>query len=215
MFNAVIFDLDGTLLNTIQDLANSMNAVLSHFGFPTHSVQKYKYLVGMGMANLVRSALPEGSFNESGLPRYIEMFREEYGKRWDEAARPYEGIPELLDELAGRGLKMAVLSNKPDNFTQLIITKLLPSWKFDAVYGERPSVPRKPDPAGALEISRLLGIPPVEFLYLGDSGTDMDTANAAGMYAVGALWGFRDRAELVAHGAKAVIEKPEDLLKFL
>lgn len=216
MFKAIVFDLDGTLLDTIQDLANSMNSVLSMYGYPTHPVEKYHYFVGNGMVNLVKSALPqEVVANESDLTKYIEAYREEYNKRWDDTTRAYEGVPELLDELTKRGIKMAILSNKPDNFTHLTVAKLLPNWKFDIIYGERPSVPRKPDPAGALEIAEILNIPVKEFLYLGDSGVDMETANAAGMYAVGALWGLREADELQASGARTLIGKPEELIKLL
>lgn len=216
MFKAIVFDLDGTLLDTIQDLANSMNSVLSTYGYPTHPVEKYNYFVGNGMVNLVKGALPqEVVANESDLTKYIEAYREEYNKRWDDTTRAYEGVPELLDGLTKRGIKMTILSNKPDKFTHLTVTKLLPNWKFDIIYGERPSVPRKPDPAGALEIAEILNIPVKEFLYLGDSGVDMETANAAGMYAVGALWGLRGADELLASGARTLIVKPAELIKLL
>lgn len=215
MFKAVIFDLDGTLLDTINDLADSMNEVLERFGHPSHAAERYKYFVGSGVARLVRNALPAGEFEEDDLPKYIEAFSAEYGKRWGHSTRPYEGIPELLGELEGRGIKKAVLSNKPDAFTRLMVEKLLARWKFEAVFGERPSAPRKPDPAGALEIAGLLGIPAGSFLYLGDSGVDMRTANAAGMYAVGALWGFRRGDELLESGAKKLLERPGALLELL
>jgi len=110
---------------------------------------------------------------------------------------------------------MSILSNKAHEFTELIVDKFLSKWRFEAVFGERPSVPKKPDPTAALEIARLLAVPPGEFLYLGDSGTDMKTANEAGMYAVGVLWGFRKEEELTANGARAVISKPADLIGLL
>lgn len=214
-YKAVLFDLDGTLLDTIEDLSNSMNAVLNKSGFPAHDVEEYKYFIGTGLRNLVRKALPEEKRDEATIDLCLSAMREEYTKRWAEKTHPYEGIPGLLDELAGRNIKMAILSNKADEFTKLIVKKFLSKWIFEAVYGERPSMPRKPDPSAALEISELLGILPREFLYLGDSGTDMKTANAAGMYAVGALWGFRKEDELIANGAIAVIRKPIELLNFL
>lgn len=211
-YKAVIFDLDGTLLNTIEDLANSMNAVLAREGFPTHDVEAYKYFVGNGMRNLVKRALPEDCRSEEQVDRYLEAMKQEYSLRWDEKTQPYEGIPELLDRLKEMGIKTAVLSNKPHEFTKLTISRILSRWEFDAVLGERPSVPRKPDPAGALEIVRLLGLSPDEFLYVGDTGTDMETACAAGIYAVGALWGFRKADELLAAGAKKLIAVPGELL---
>ncbi len=212
---AVVFDLDGTLLDTIEDLANSMNSVLSRFGFPGHDAEVYKYFVGDGVEKLVIRALPEDSRDETTVARCVSAMREEYGKRWAEKTRPYEGVPELLDSLTDRGIKMIVLSNKPDDFTKLVVANLLPSWRFELVVGARPSVPKKPDPAAALEIAERLEIPPQEFLYLGDTNTDMKTASAAGMYPVGALWGFRTADELIANGAEVVIEKPIDLLELL
>jgi len=214
-YRAVLFDLDGTLLDTIADLADSMNTVLDRFGFPVHGVAAYKYFVGDGVRDLALRALPEGRRDEDMVAKCITAYRQEYGTRWDKKTRPYEGIPELLTALTVRGVKMAVLSNKPDHFTKLTVARLLPDWRFEVVAGEHPPVPKKPDPAAALEIARLLAVPPHEVLYLGDTNTDMKTANAAGMFAVGALWGFRDAGELVAYGAKALVEKPTDVLTLL
>lgn len=211
-FRAVLFDLDGTLLDTIEDLADSMNAVLDKFGFPVHDIKEYKYFIGDGIANLVRRALPPESRSEETINCCVDAMRQEYGRRWADKTCPYRGIPELLDGLHARGLKMAVLSNKLDEVTKLVVAKLLPRWKFEFVLGERPLVPKKPNPAAALEIARLMNIRPCEFLYLGDTSIDMKTANAAGMYAVGALWGFREAGELTAGGAKILIENPVDLL---
>ena len=141
------------------------------------------------------------------------MMRKTYGQNWKEKTRPYHGVPELLDALSGRGLKMAVLSNKPDDFTRKTVDGLLSAWHFQAVVGARPPVPLKPDPSSALEIAKRLELGPARFVYLGDTATDMKTANAAGMFAVGALWGFRDAAELIAGGASKLIEKPAELLE--
>jgi phosphoglycolate phosphatase len=212
-FKAVIFDADGTLLDTLQDLADSMNSTLAHFGFPVHETDKYKYFVGDGMENLVRRALPDSfKTNPVAVSECSEMMRQIYGRNWKEKSRPYPGIPELLDALTERGIIMTILSNKPDEFMQRVIKELLPSWRFEIVMGERPSVPRKPDPASALEIAECLRIKPENFLYLGDTATDMITANAAGMFAVGALWGFRTAGELISSGAKRLIEAPPELL---
>ena len=176
----------------------------------------YKYFVGNGLSNLVRRALPEGSREDEALvAACLDSMNREYGERWKDKTRPYPGVPEMLDALSRRGVKMVVLSNKPDAFTKLTVGELLADWKFDVVFGERPSVPRKPDPAGAFEISDLIGVPPGSFLYLGDTATDMITAVAAGMYPVGALWGFRTAEELIANGAKTLIQEPPDLLQLL
>lgn len=214
-YKAIIFDLDGTLLDTIDDLANSANSVLEKSGFPAHNAEEYKYFVGTGFYNLIRLALPENSREDAIIKKLVEMLKQEYNRRWDECTLPYDGIPELLDELTGRNIKMAVLSNKMDGFTKKIIAKLLPKWHFEAVFGERPNIPKKPDPLAALQIADMLDIPPDEFILIGDSSYDMRTANAAGMLAVGALWGFRKADELKAAGADVLIEHPLDLLKSL
>jgi len=214
-YKAVIFDLDGTLLNTLEDLADSMNMVLKSKGFPIHNVEKYRYFIGNGVYNLVKSALPAQIQDEDIINEYFSEFGQEYNKRLIEKTRPYPGIPELLDELERRGIKMSILSNKPDQATQHIVSKLLSKWKFDAIFGERPGVPRKPDPKASLEICSLLNVNPQDFIYLGDSGVDMQTANSAGIYGVGALWGFRDEAELKECGAKITIDSPVKLLNIL
>ncbi|WP_286680615.1 HAD family hydrolase [Tepidanaerobacter sp. EBM-49] len=214
-YKAIIFDLDGTLLNTLEDLANSMNHVLKSQGLPVHEVEEYKYLVGKGMYNLAQKALPPEKREESFIKYCQQLMQEEYGKRWADTTRPYDGIPELLDKLTALRYKLAVLSNKPHEFTIQIVEKLLGRWKFDAVFGEREGIPRKPDPTAALEIAKLLNIAPEKFVYVGDSGVDMKTAKSAGMYAVGALWGFREADELLENGADALIEKPLELLEIL
>jgi len=214
-YKAVIFDLDGTLLDTIDDIANSVNSVLEKAGFPVHNTEKIKHFVGTGFYNLIRLALPEENRDDSTIKKLVEMLREEYNTRWNQYTRPYEGIPELLDELAKRNIKKAVLSNKADNFTKIIIAQLLPKWQFEVVWGERPDVPKKPDPTAALEIADILNISPDEIILLGDSSYDIQTAVSAGMFAAGALWGFRTADELKSAGANAIIEKPLDLLKLL
>lgn len=214
-FKAVLFDLDGTLLDTLGDLANSMNGVLERRGFPQHEKDLYKQFVGDGMEVLVRRALPESHQGEQLVKACLLAMRKEYGVRWRETTRPYAGIPELLDALGRRRLRMAILSNKPDDFTREMVAALLAPWRFDAVIGARPEVPKKPDPTMALAIACDLAIPPTRILYLGDSGTDMRTAVSAAMFPVGALWGFRDAAELEANGARVLISRPMDLMGFL
>ncbi len=214
-YAGIIFDLDGTLLDTIEDLADSMNKVLTDLGFPNHPLSAYKYFVGEGVEALIRRALPEDQLRPELLDHCLGALREEYSRRWENKTHPYPGIPELLDHLTGLGLKMAILSNKLDHFTQIMVAKLLPRWRFRPVFGARPSVPKKPDPAGALEIAQALQIAPEYFIYLGDTGIDMKTAGAAGMAAVGVLWGFRQADELRDQGARWLIEKPGDLLPLL
>lgn len=214
--SAVLFDVDGTLLDTLEDLGSCMNDALRREGLPGHDMEAYKHYVGDGMANLVLRALPEGLRSDEALvARCLAAMKEEYGRRWKEKSRPYEGIPELLDSLRDRGIRMAILSNKPDEFTRVATAEFLSRWRFEEVRGERPPTPRKPDPTAALEIARNMKIPVESFVYLGDTNTDMLTASRAGMYAVGALWGFRNAEELTAGGARALIEKPLDLLRFI
>lgn len=215
MYKAVLFDLDGTLLDTLEDLADAMNAVLAAEGLPAHPTDAYRHFVGDGIVNLVRRALPEYRRDEATVERLVAADREEYARRWRNKTRPYEGVPELLDELTGRGLKLAVLSNKPDDATRLCVEALLPNGSFDVVQGVTDGVPLKPDPAGALDVARRLGVPPDGFLYLGDTATDMRTAVSTGMFPVGVLWGFRDADELAASGAKSLLARPGELLDLL
>jgi phosphoglycolate phosphatase len=210
-----LFDLDGTLLDTLTDIANSANAALINLGFPAHPVDAYRYFVGDGSECLVRRALPEAQRNSEMIKTCHELILHEYAKRWAENTKPYPGIPELLKELDRRGIPMAVLSNKHDEFTKLIVTQLLPVFSFQIVQGAKPSIPVKPDPTAALQIADEMQLQPEQFLYLGDTNTDMQTAKAAGMFAVGVLWGFRTAEELTASGAQALLKKPEDILTLL
>lgn len=214
-FKAVLFDLDGTLLDTIDDLADSMNSVLEMFGYPTHGVDKYKYFVGDGMDVLVRRALPVSLKEESIVAGCVAAMKEEYSSRWADKTRPYEGIPELLNALSSSGVRLSILSNKPHEPTGIVVSKMLSGWKFEMVVGVRDGVPRKPDPAAAISIAESLGIVPDEFLYLGDTNTDMKTAVAAGMFPAGALWGFRTADELIETGARILVRHPADLLDFI
>jgi phosphoglycolate phosphatase len=212
IFDAVIFDLDGTLLDTLGDIARSANAVLLQRGFPEHPDEAYKYFCGDGVRVLFARALPAESRDEAIVLSCIDEFRWVYGANWDKTTKPYEGIPLLLDSLARLGLKTAVLSNKPHEATCQCVSALLAKWNFDAVLGQREGIPKKPDPAGALEIARLLSCQPERCLYVGDTATDMETALRARMFPLGVLWGFRNREELENAGAKLIVEHPGDLL---
>ena len=210
-YKAVIFDLDGTLLDTLDDLADAGNRVLAAEGLPVHPVPEYRYFVGDGMQALVRRILPRHLRSPEQIERLILAFREDYGRNWQVKTRAYQGIGEMLTAVQDRGLSLNVLSNKPHDFTRLCVSEFFRHWEFDHVLGLRPGSHRKPDPAGALEIAGRLGIPAADFLYLGDTATDMKTAAAAGMYPVGALWGFRSAAELKEAGARRLIAEPSEL----
>ena len=214
-FKGTVFDLDGTLLNTLEDLGNCMNSALGQLGFAPHPVEEYRFFVGDGIKALVERTLPEEQRDEDTVQRGVAAMEEEYGRRWDESTRPYDDVPQLLDALTDRQLRMAILSNKPEVFTKLTVERLLPQWHFDPVCGARPDVPCKPDPAGALAIAAAWGVEPAQCLYLGDTDTDMATAVGAGMYAVGAAWGFRPGEELKASGAQVLVEEPLELLELL
>ena len=214
-FKAVLFDLDGTLLDTLQDISDATNAALGKLGFPLHNIQTYRHFMGEGMVALAFKALPDSFRNSDTINQLSAYIVKEYSIRWADHTQPFLGIPELLDALVERGMKMAVLSNKPHEFAVEQVEKLLPHWNFSTVIGASGAIPRKPDPTGALEISKKLQVSPAEFLYLGDTDIDMKTATAAGMYPVGALWGFDNADELLAGGAKAVIQRPAELLPLL
>ncbi len=214
-FKAILFDLDGTLLNTLTDLAHAMNATLEAMGFAPHPVEAYKYFVGDGVENEAKRALPKDRLGPHTISECVELARAEYARCWHENTRPYHGIGELLGNLTQRGVVMAILSNKPDDFTKLMVERLLPDRQFEIVRGAIDGVPIKPDPAAALAIAKQLKIPPKNFLYLGDTNTDMKTAINAGMHPVGATWGFRTADELTQNGAKTLIHHPTALLNIV
>lgn len=214
-FKAVLFDLDGTLLDTLEDIGNAVNHVLEKHDFPTHTIDAYRYFVGDGAAMLMHRALPENKRNDDTIRKCVEAFREEYGRNWNIRTRPYDGIAEMLNALTHHGIRMAVLSNKPDDFTKRCVAGFLSDWNFDIIMGQKNSFPLKPDPTSALEIAGCLHISPSRFIYLGDTAIDMKTAVAAGMFPVGALWGFRTERELSANGALVMIKRPQDILNLL
>ena len=214
-YRAVLFDLDGTLLDTLKDIADSVNIALAQLGFPEHEVEAYKYFVGNGRIALATRALPEDYRDQINVDRLAASIEREYSKRWAIHTRAYKGIPDLLQSLSGLYIKMAILSNKPQDSTEETVSRFLSNWRFELVLGAQSSIPMKPDPTSALQIAKQLNIPPMEFLYLGDTDVDMETATAAGMYPIGALWGFRTADELLAGGARELIQYPTDLLRFL
>ena len=214
-YKCVLFDLDGTLVDSLVDLADSMNRVLTGQGFPAHPIQAYRYFVGDGITKLVQRALPTETQQPDLIKDCAQKMRQEYASHWADTTRPYPGIAELLDTLAIRQIPMVILSNKPDTLTQMVVKTLLPDWNFAVVAGARETIARKPDPAGALRIARMLHLEPEDFLYLGDTNTDMQTARSARMFAVGALWGFRTAEELKENGAQALLSAPMELCPLL
>lgn len=215
MKKGVIFDLDGTLLDSLTDIADSANAVLNGLSFAVHPVDAYRRFVGDGVAVLFQRALPPESLTEALVAECVARMRDEYGQRWNNSTRPYDGILELIQELKWKGLRLGVLSNKPQAFSRKCTDEFFPPATFDLVLGQREGVPRKPDPAGACEIALELRIERGECLFVGDSSIDMETARRAEMMPIGVEWGFRDREELIRSGAASVISRPEQLLEFI
>jgi phosphoglycolate phosphatase len=212
-FRAVLFDLDGTLLDSLADLANATNWALAQLGCPTHPLEAYRRFVGDGARQLCARALPVDK--QELVDDALRLMRKRYDAHCFDLTRLYPGIPELVSALTERRYRLAVLSNKPDDFTKRMIAHYFKPSPFDVVRGQLPHVPLKPDPTAALQIAEELGVPPAQWLYLGDTNTDMRTATATGMAAVGVLWGFRDREELVESGATHLVAKPQDVLELL
>jgi phosphoglycolate phosphatase len=211
----MIFDLDGTLLNTLEDIAQSMNAALMALGAPTHPVEDYRTLVGRGMEILAFNVLPENRRDPATVTDCVNAMRKEYGRTWAQTTTPYAGITELLALLAERNIKTAVLSNKADVFTKQSVAHFFSAHRFELVLGSSTSFPNKPDPAGALHIASSLGVEPGNCFFIGDSDVDMQTANNAGMIPMGVLWGFRTAEELLANGAKYLVRTPAEILEKL
>jgi phosphoglycolate phosphatase len=212
-YKAILFDLDGTLLDTLKDIGNAANQVLSKRQFPVHPIDSYRNFVGDGVNTLFTRALPEDKISDSLIQACMKEFEQEYSKTWNNETSLYPGISDMLDYIRARGLKMSILSNKPHEFTRYCVEAFFSEWEFDLVQGIHASIPHKPDPTGALAIARRLGIAPASFLYLGDTGTDMQTARAAGMFPIGALWGFRSSEELIENGAKVVVSDPSEVAR--
>lgn len=212
-YKGIIFDLDGTLINTLEDLADSVNEALERMGYPVWPVEAYRFKVGRGFRNLMENSVPEAVREDDGvIGQMLDFFVEAYDRRYMDKSRPYDGIDGLLDELMERGIFLAVNSNKRTDYTEKLIDKLFHRISFVGVFGERAGVPKKPDPAGALELCARMGLKPEEVLYVGDSGTDMKTGKNAGMDTVGVGWGFRGFAELKENGAVYLAGTVQDIL---
>jgi phosphoglycolate phosphatase len=210
-----IFDLDGTLIDSLGDLADAMNAVLEGRGYPVHPRDSYRHFVGDGIEMLVRRALPPEIVNEPNVAEFVEMLREEYSTRWLATTRPFPQIPELLAALRSLEIHTAVLSNKPDSPTRTLVGQLFADHPFVVVRGERTGVRRKPDPTSTLEIISELGTSPQHTVFVGDTPIDMKTGANAGTRTVGVTWGFREDHELVEAGADHIVHRPLELLAFL
>lgn len=215
MKKLVIFDLDGTLLNTIADLAASTNQALHHFGYPVHPIEAYPFFVGNGINKLFERALPEEERTEANVLRIRSRFIPYYDEHNAEFSTPYPGIPELLQILQEKNILLAVASNKYQSATEKLIAHYFPTIRFVQVWGQREGVPIKPDPTIVNDILATTGIHTDEVLYVGDSGVDMQTALNAGVDAIGVTWGFRPRTELEPLHPLAIIDQAEELLRYI
>lgn len=214
-YKAVIFDLDGTLLDTLGDLAAAVNRVLAARGYPTHETDAFRWFIGDGSAKLMERALPPAERRPEIHQPCLQALLADYNKNWHDITQPYDGIEALLDYLADRQVTMAVVTNKPHQFTGVMIDYYFKNACFDPVFGQREGIPKKPDPQQALAAARSMAVPPEQCIFLGDSAVDMETATRAGMAAVGAGWGFRPVDELRTAGALTVLDHPLDLIRFL
>lgn len=212
MIELVIFDLDGTLLDTVGDLSAACDAMLAARGLPRHGQNEYRRMIGNGIRKLVERALPENMRDDATVESARRQFVEYYIDHIDVRTTPYDGIVELLPRLAANGVKMAVLSNKFQAGTEKLIRRFFPDTEFLAVFGQRDGIPLKPDPHSDLEIVAMAGVGPDKALHIGDSSVDIATAKAAGIRSVGVTWGFCPREEVVAAGADFVADSVSDIL---
>lgn len=213
-YKGAIFDLDGTLVDTLQDIADAMNYVLDQRGLPVFDYERYKYFVGKGLRMLVDQVVPPATDKETADLVYREMV-DRYRNRLVEKSVLYEGIPELLNLLVERKILISVLSNKADELVQPIVRQLMSQWPVAFVFGLKETFPRKPDPTSALLICKQMGLLPSEVIYLGDTNVDMETASRAGFFSVGVTWGFRTEEELRKAGAQQIIHHPSQLVQLI
>lgn len=213
MYQACIFDLDGTLADTVESIANVANQILDRFGLPAQPVEDYKYHAGDGGDILMERCMRAAGSDLSHLSEGQKLYREIFAKNPLYKVTAFDGMKETLEELKRRQVKLAVLSNKPHEATVLAVQGLFGTEIFDVIQGLKPGMKRKPAPDNAWMIAERFGIKPENCMYIGDTNTDMQTGKAAGMFTIGVLWGFRDRKELEENHADRIIEKPEEILQ--
>lgn len=215
MKSLVIFDLDGTLLNTIDDLGEAANYALDCAGYPTHSIASYPFFVGNGVTKLLQRVLPEDARSDENVERLRRYFMEYYERHNTDKTRPYEGIPEMLETLTDMNVKVAVASNKYQSAVEKLIRYYFPNIKWAAIEGQKPDVPVKPDPSIIFEILGKAPTPKNETLYVGDSGVDMETARRACVTSCGVTWGFRPISELKSFYAENIVSSPAEIIKLV
>ena len=214
MIKAVLFDLDGTLANSLFDLAAATNYAIKQFGFPEREIEAFKYYAGDGMPKMIERALPQSKNGEETVYEILPVFMSYYAEHYCDNTKPYPGMLDLIDTLKANKLLVAVVTNKAEEMANKVVGKLYGD-RFDLIIGKREGIPAKPDPTAALIAMRELNVSPEECVFVGDSKMDVMTGVNSGAYPVGVLWGFRDREELTEGGAKAIIEKPQELLEII
>ena len=214
MIKAVLFDLDGTLADSLIDLADGVNRAIASKGFPTHPVEAFKYFVGDGIPKMIERALPESNRDADTVNEIKDIFLPYYAVHYADNTYAYEGMPELVTALKEQGFIVAVVTNKEQNMANEVVLSLYGN-VFDLIFGKRDGIPAKPDPTAALMAMEELGVTPQECVFIGDSGMDVATAVNSGAVPVGELWGFRKENELLANGAKYIISKPSELLDII
>ena len=215
MKKLAIFDLDGTLLNTIEDLGKAANHALAQKGLPIHNMASYPFLVGNGVKNLLLRAVPEESRTDSAISDILKIFKEYYNEHNCDFTMPYDGIKELLSELSQLGVKIAVASNKYQQATEKIVQHFFPETDFVTINGQQEGIPVKPDPSIVFDILAKAGVTKDETVFIGDSGVDMDTARRACIDSIGVTWGFRPEKELIEHYADKIVYKPSEILEII
>lgn len=213
-YKGIIFDLDGTLVNSLEDISDAMNIVLTNLNYPTHTYDTYQYFIGSGLRNLVSKALPVSNNSEDQIETCFETMVAEYRKICTLKTKPYTGIVELLDNLTSQNIKLAVFSNKADELTKKIANEIFPDY-FDTAVGLSTEALKKPNPHEAVSISKSWNLKPEEIMFVGDSDIDMLTAKNANMFPVGVSWGYRTEEELKNSGAKVVLNNASELIEIL
>lgn len=214
MIKAVLFDLDGTLANSLLDLANATNYAIGKFGFLPQDTESYKYFAGDGMPKMIERALPQSDSDAATVAKIMPVFLKYYGEHFCDNTAAYPGMIELIDALKSRGILAAVVTNKVQEMAEKVVNKLYGA-RFDLILGKREGIPAKPDPTAALIAMKELGVTPDSCVFVGDSKMDVMTGVNSGAYPVGVLWGFRQADELISGGAKKIITRPEELLAII